>query len=158
MVKKTIWAIPCWFFFHGIAEKISKSFYEKEYNEVYNLIVLICKNLPCPYCRNHATRYFSNKTSKDVNTKKKLKMFLFKFHNDVNKRIGHHVFDEDILKKFEVIDIAKAYIFFNQNFYGAYIVNHDFNGWIRNMVQERVKEYLRDNWGNMFRQDDCNEF
>jgi len=158
MVKKASWAIPCWFFFHGMAEKISKSFYENEYNKVFDLIVLICKNLPCPYCRNHATVYFSNKTSKDVNTKNKLKMFLFEFHNDVNKRIGHHVFDEDILKKFEGIDIAKAYIFFNQNFYGAYIVNHDFNGWRRNMVQETVKEYLRDNWDKMFRRDDCNEF
>ena len=156
MSKKT-WAIPCWFFFHGMAEKISKSYYEENYEGVFDLIVLICKNLPCPYCREHATYYLKNKYAKDVNTKPKLKKFLYTFHNDVNKRIGHHVFDEDILLKYKNINIEKAYIYFNQNFYGAYIVNHDFNGWRRNLVQESVKSYLRDNWSKMFRRDDCNK-
>lgn len=151
------WALPCWFFFHGIAEKISKSFYEKEYEGVFGLITLICKNLPCPFCRVHAAKYLQNKRAKDVNTKKKLKQFLFVFHNDVNKRIGHRAFDEDILLKYKNIDIEKAYIYFNQQFYGAYVVNHDFNGWRRNMVQDNVKDYLRDRWGSMFRQEDCKE-
>ena len=151
------WALPCWFFFHGIAEKISKSFYEKEYEGVFGLITLICKNLRCPFCRVHAARYLLDKRAKDVNTKKKLKKFLFVFHNDVNKRIGHRVFGEDILLKYKKIDIEKAYIYFNQQFYGAYVVNHDFNGWRRNMVQEKVKYYLRDRWGPMFRQEDCKE-
>jgi|TARA_B110000495_G_C22967978_1_gene567849 hypothetical protein len=151
------WAIPCWFFFHGLAEKISKSFYEKEYEAVYGLITLISKNLPCPFCRVHAARYLQDKKAKDVNTKKKLKKFLFTFHNAVNKRIGHSVFTEDILLKFKNIDMEKSYIFFNTQFYGAYVINHDFNGWRRNMVQENVKDYLRDRWGDMFRQEDCNE-
>ena len=84
-------------------------------------------------------------------------MFLFTFHNAVNKRIGHRVFTEDILLKFKNIDMEKSYIYFNTKFYGAYVINHDFNGWRRNMVQEKVKDYLRDRWGAMFRQDDCNE-
>ena len=151
------WALPCWFFFHGMAEKISKSFYEKEYEGVFGLITLICKNLPCPFCRVHAARYLIDKKAKDVNTKKKLKKFLFVFHNDVNKRIGHRVFDEDILLKYKKINIEKAYIFFNQQFYGAYVINHDFNGWRRNMVQDSVKDYLRDRWDKMFRQEDCKD-
>ncbi len=156
MSKKT-WAIPCWCFFHGMAEKISKSYYEENYEGVFDLIVLICKNLPCPYCRDHAIHYLRNKYAKDVNTKPKLKKFLYTFHNDVNKRIGHHVFGEDIILRYKTINIEKAYIFFNQNFYGAYIVNHDFNGWRRNLVQESVKTYLRDNWDKMFRREDCNK-
>ena len=156
MSKKT-WAIPCWFFFHDMAEKISKSYYEENYEGVFDLIVLICKNLPCPYCREHATYYLRNKRAKDVNTKPKLKKFLYTFHNDVNKRIGHHVFGEDILLKYKTINIEKAYIYFNQNFYGAYIVNHDFNGWRRNLVQDSVKTYLRNNWDKMFRKDDCDK-
>ena len=92
-----------------------------------------------------------------MNTKKKLKQFLFVFHNDVNKRIGHRVFDEDILLKYKKIDIEKAYIYFNQQFYGAYVVNHDFNGWRRNMVQDNVKDYLRGRWDQMFRREDCKE-
>ena len=156
-MSKKRWALPCWFFFHGIGEKISKSFYEENYKGVYDLIVTISRNLPCPYCRDHATRYLSNKNVESVKTKKQLKKFLFDFHNNVNKRIGHHVFNEDVLLKYKKIDIEKAYIWFNQQFYGAYIVNHDFNGWRRNLVQEKVKEYLRKNWGKMFRQDDCDK-
>ena len=154
-MSKKRWALPCWFFFHGMAEKISKSFYEKEHEGVNGLISLISKNLPCPFCRVHASNYITRNPIKNVKTKDELKDYLYKFHNDVNKRIGHKVFEKTILMRYETINIEKAYIFFNQQFYGAYIVNHDFNHWRRNMVQEKVKEYLRNNWDKMFRQEDC---
>ena len=55
---KEIWAVPCWYFFHGFAARINANFYRNNYREIWrNIYVNLCISLPCPICRNHATNY-----------------------------------------------------------------------------------------------------
>ena len=150
-MSKKRWAIPTWFFLHGIAEKINEQYYHKNYKEVFNLIRLICNNLPCPYCREHASAYCNLLIDNKINTKDKLKNELFIFHNNVNKKINKKIFDKTILDKYKNIDIFKAYQLFDKQFYKQYVANHDFQGWKRNRIREKLNSYFYKHWGHMFK-------
>ena len=130
-----IWGNPTWIFFHGIAEKIDEKYYKNNHKEVFKLIRLICNNLPCPYCREHASNYCKLLTDHKINTKDKLKNELFIFHNNVNKKLKKKIFDKTILDKYKTIDIFKSYQLFDKQFYRTYVNNHDFQGWKRNRVK-----------------------
>jgi hypothetical protein len=48
--------------------------------------------LPCPDCANHAKIYLDGINFNTIRTKDDLKMLLYKFHNDVNKKKGYSLF------------------------------------------------------------------
>tara|TARA_A100001011_G_C13782968_1_gene623908 strand:+ start:64 stop:480 length:417 start_codon:yes stop_codon:yes gene_type:complete len=136
--------------FHGMAEKIDDKFYKENKDQVLEIIKIICDNLPCPYCRKNASKYIKN-NMKNINTKEKFKHFLYVFHNDVNKKLKKKHFEKSILNKYKTINILTAYKWFNDKFYGEYIVSHDFNKWRRNMVKDKVTNFFKDNWKKMFK-------
>ena len=53
--------------------------------------------------------------------------------------------------KYLNINMLKAYKWFEEKFYGNYIVQHDFNKWRRNIVKEKVKDFFGGNWRKMFK-------
>ena len=144
------WSIPTWMLFHGMAEKIDETFYKNNKKEVLNIIKIICDNLPCPYCRQNASKYLKI-NMRNIETKEDLKLFLYRFHNDVNKKLKKKHFSESILNKYKTINILHAYKWFDNKFYGEYIVSHDFNKWRRNMVKDKVTTFFKDNWKKMFK-------
>jgi hypothetical protein len=83
---KLRWGPSTWFLFHTLAEKIKEENFDNLKNELLDLIKNICMNLPCPNCSNHATQYIQNLNYVSIRSKNDLKMFLFNFHNDVNRR------------------------------------------------------------------------
>jgi len=91
-VKKMRWGEPTWFLFHTLAHKIKDEFFHEKKMEILNTISLICANLPCPNCANHATEYMKNINFYAIQTKQDLKNMLFQFHNVVNQRKGVPVF------------------------------------------------------------------
>ena len=99
-MSKKRWSIPTWMFFHGIAEKVDETYYKNNYKDVFDIIRTICQNLPCPYCREHATNYCKTLTDNKINSKEKLKNELFIFHNNVNKKLDKKIFNKSILKIF----------------------------------------------------------
>jgi hypothetical protein len=88
------WGPPFWFLFHTLAEKVNESKFAIMRVELLNLIFLICQNLPCPDCTNHATQYLNSINFKGIQTKQQLKETLFVFHNSVNARKGNPIFSQ----------------------------------------------------------------
>ena len=100
--KALLWGPPFWFLFHTLAEKVNESKFPLLRVELLNLIFLICQNLPCPDCTNHATQYLNSINFKGIQTKQKLKETLFIFHNSVNERKGNPIFtQEELDSKYE---------------------------------------------------------
>lgn len=90
--RKMKWGQPIWFLFHTLAEKVKVDDFPYIKKELFNNIVLICKNLPCPTCASHATDFMSKVNFNVINTKEELKTLLFQFHNVVNHKKGFPIF------------------------------------------------------------------
>ena len=114
---KSRWSIPTWYLFHGIAEKIDEQYYKENYFKVFQLFILICDNLPCPICRKEASTKIRKVNVHNINSKEKLKLFWFNFHNDVNIRLGKKLFTIEEIKKYEKIVMKKAMLWFDKNFF-----------------------------------------
>jgi hypothetical protein len=95
--KQMKWGEPTWFLFHTLAEKIKPEYYLEIQKELLNLIYTICSNLPCPNCAKHATEYLNAMNFNALTTKDSLRMMLYNFHNEVNRRKGFPEFPFDQL-------------------------------------------------------------
>ena len=84
--KQMKWGEPIWFLFHTLAEKIKDEHFSSKKYEMINLVKSICYNLPCPKCTDHATAHMKNMNIESIKSKQDWKDFLYKFHNEVNKR------------------------------------------------------------------------
>ena len=89
---KLVWGPPIWYFFHTIAHKIKESSYSFLKNDLFNHIILVCSNLPCPTCSKHASQYLESVESRKLQTKQDFKLMLFQFHNVVNKKLENKNF------------------------------------------------------------------
>jgi hypothetical protein len=136
------WGEPTWYFFHVFIEKITGSHYNENHTEFIKIYKLICNNLPCPICKEHAMEYIKKHKIDNMNTRKKMKMFLFNFHNYVNKRLKKTIYKEHILEQYDRINISKAYQFFNQEFYKSQHSQKHFSDWIRNRVKEDLDKFM----------------
>lgn len=98
--KKTMtWGEPTWFFFHTLAEKVKPDKFPKIKRDLVNIVRMICNNLPCPICAEHATAFMNKVNFNAINTRDNLKMLFFRFHNEVNMRKGYSLFTEDELNE-----------------------------------------------------------
>ena len=87
------WGPSCWYLLHSLAYKINENSFDKIKDSLWNMIVNICNNLPCPTCRQHAIISISTANKNLIlQSKKNLILFLFDFHNKVNKRINKKEF------------------------------------------------------------------
>ena len=136
------WGEPTWYFFHVFAEKIVNNFYIKNKSKVDDIIFSICSNLPCPYCKDHAVSYLKKNKLSFVKNKEDLKTYFFNFHNDVNKKKNQKINVKDILKKYEKINMVKAYKFFHQEFFKTIYLSKHFSGWIRNSLREKIQKFM----------------
>jgi hypothetical protein len=84
--KKMKWGEPTWFFFHTVAEKIKDDMFPSVRTDIIEHIKVICNNLPCPKCSEHATEYMKKVNINSIRTKSDLQLMLFQFHNVVNKK------------------------------------------------------------------------
>lgn len=100
-VKEMLWGEPTWIFLHTLTEKIKDDEFHKLRKELLDNIYKICNNLPCPYCAQHATRYMNGVNFNNIQTKEQLKLFLFSFHNSVNKRKDYELFNVIDLNKYK---------------------------------------------------------
>ena len=100
-MKKKEWGNAVWLLFHTLAEKL-KDEYTNELPILVSHITSICSNLPCPDCQQHAykTMTIVNKSSITAN-KEALIDFLWRFHNDVNKRNKTLFYAKESLDKYK---------------------------------------------------------
>ena len=98
-MKIEVWGNATWYLFHTLAHKL-KDEYITEVPILYDFILQICHNLPCPDCKTHAVAYFK-RVNKDyvTSSKENLINFLWKFHNDVNIRLKKSTFSKEKLNE-----------------------------------------------------------
>ena len=115
--KPMKWGEPTWFFFHTIAEKVIEQNFPKIRAELLNHIYLICSNLPCPICSEHAMKYISSINFSNIETKQQLKDFFFNFHNIVNNQKGYPLFKyEDLDSKYSKANTVNIIYNFVSNY------------------------------------------
>jgi len=91
--------------FHCLAEKINDNSNETTINLLITNIKSICDNLPCPICQQHARTIWNKYQYIKINTKEKLKSFLFQFHNIVNNQTKKKKVSIEILNNYKIINL-----------------------------------------------------
>ena len=86
MSPPEIWGPPIWTLFHTLIEKINPNAYPFVIGSMFNMIVRICKFLPCPECSKDATNFLAKINLSDYKTKLEFKNMFYLFHNWVNSK------------------------------------------------------------------------
>jgi hypothetical protein len=122
-----LWGTYTWIMFHWLAEHINESEFRNERDNIINHIYLICNNLPCPKCREHAIEYLKSNRLSIIRTKEDLKTYLHHFHNCVNKRGKKKYEDYTVLEKYKTLNFNLLLQLWNKHFtLGSNINNNDF--------------------------------
>ncbi len=112
-MKKKDWGNAVWFLFHTLAEKL-KPEHTQELRVLVSHITNICNNLPCPDCKQHASRAMSLVNINVVTASNNALIdFIWRFHNEVNRRIKLAYYPKEsleIYKRANTVKIVKNFI------------------------------------------------
>jgi len=86
MPPPEVWGPAVWTLFHTLAEKIREDLYPYISPQLFNIIVRICKFLPCPDCAADASIFLAKIRISDLKTKEQFKNTFYLFHNYVNAK------------------------------------------------------------------------
>lgn len=144
--KKMKWGQPTWCLFHILAEKIKDEYFSATRAELLNNVYAICKNLPCPTCADHATKYMDNINFNAIQTKQQFMDLLYKFHNDVNIRKNVPILPYDQLSKYaglKTIDVINVFIaHFLDKHFSIHMISNDM---YRINLTKRLIEWFKKN-------------
>ena len=113
-MEKELWGPPIWYFFHGIAEKINTDKFTEQKNNLFDILNIVCSNLPCPDCSEHAIREINKINIHNITTKDLYKDLLLELHNRVNIRLRASIFTREQLdEKYKTINLKSAMYNFN---------------------------------------------
>ena len=141
------WGEPTWYLFHTLAEKVKEEYFSSVRQELLNTIYVICKNLPCPLCANHATQYMNGINFNTIQTKKDLIDLLWNFHNEVNKKKNFPVFSYDQLSekysRANLINIIQVFmIHFKDKHASLRMIADDL---YRQQISSKMQDWFRKN-------------
>ena len=112
-MKKKEWGNAVWLLFHTLAEKL-KDEYSSELPILVSHITSICNNLPCPDCQQHAYKTMTVVNKSTITASKEALIdFLWRFHNDVNKRSKTFFYAKESLDKYKTANtynVVKQFI------------------------------------------------
>jgi hypothetical protein len=139
-----LWGTYTWILFHWIAEHIKENFFDTERENILQLIYLICNNLPCPNCREHARNYIKSIPFRYIKTKTDLKNYIYHFHNVVNTRSKKTYQPYSILDKYKTLNVKLLFDSWNHHFsYSNDIQRHDFMAKKQLAdIKKKVNEYF----------------
>jgi hypothetical protein len=145
--KPMKWGEPTWFLFHTLAQKIRDDSFPTMRIEVLNICFLICRNLPCPSCADHATKYMQNINFSRIQTKQQLIDLFYEFHNAVNSRKGMPLFNRfDLEQKYaaaNTIEIIRNFLeHYADKSRSVRNISHDF---FRQRAVGQVQTWLKTN-------------
>ena len=136
------WGPPTWLFMHSFIQLMSDDLYTQNITKIIQFIKSICSLLPCPDCKVHAVVYTKNLNPRLVPTKEHMAYYLFKFHNDVNKRTGKPIFTN-----FKQYETAKLQVIF-KNFDNAFNrgTNRNFaQSLARKELVKKIRDFINSN-------------
>jgi len=106
------WGNPVWILLHTFAEKLREDVYRNNYEACFSFVRHISEHVPCHVCRMESKRYLSKVDCGELQTKECFKLFLFMFHNDVNRRLGKRLFTLSELNNYKSTAMAIVLPFF----------------------------------------------
>ena len=125
------WGPAVWNLFHCMTINLKDQHFDNAKNLLYKIITNICFNLPCPDCKEHASKIIKNINVNSFKTKNDFVIFIFQFHNLVNLKTNKPVLKHDILKQYENMNfinvINEFYIVFNQKYNNQNLIMASFN-------------------------------
>ena len=144
--KKMSWGEPTWALFHVLAEKVKDEDFSAIRVELLEVIYMICANLPCPDCANHAAMYLNDIRYKNIQTKEQLKHMLWTFHNVVNKKKNFPLFPRDQLEtKYAAYPLIPTLYAFMVKFQDKHrsirMISDDFH---RSKIAVKLKRWFND--------------
>jgi len=136
-MNNQLWGPITWTFFHVLLEKSKEDSIPYIKHILIHVITIICKTLPCPTCREHASKLLANyKLYHELTTKTHLKHWLLGFHNVVNKKLNKPEFTYSHLDKYKTYDLNEIVSLWSKHFV---IMNHDLQVLIEKQNIARTK-------------------
>jgi len=108
MSPPEIWGPPIWRLFHTLIEKMNPNAYMYVINSMFNMIVAICKFLPCPECSSDATNFLAKINLSNYKTKDDFKNMLYLFHNYVNAKKGKSLYNYSNMVKYNSFNLISV--------------------------------------------------
>lgn len=147
MSPPEIWGPAVWVLFHTLTEKISEEAFPYEGKNLFNMIVQICKFLPCPDCASDATIFLSKIKISEIQNKIDLKNKMYFFHNYVNHKKRKPLFQYSELNKYtraNVVNVINNFIIHYQtkgnmkllsdSFQRQFVIN-DLKAWLSKSIR-----------------------
>lgn len=142
------WGKPTWYLLHTLSIKIKDEKFNELKSDLLQYIYIICCNLPCPYCAQHAKQHLDSINFNSINTKSELIDILYSFHNQVNKNKGYDLFNHNDLismySKANTTNIINNFIYYySDNYRSPKLMANDlsrktslkqFRQWISNKI------------------------
>ena len=145
--KPMKWGQPTWYFLHMLAQRVKDNEFSNIRHGLLKTIYLVCTNLPCPNCSEHAKQYLDKINFNNIQSKNELIKLLFSFHNIVNERKGFSIFKESDLVMYDKINIKICIQMFMVHFSdksGSYKLMA--NDLYRMRIIDEVREWLKNNF------------
>tara|TARA_B110000444_G_scaffold258722_1_gene300397 strand:- start:6592 stop:7041 length:450 start_codon:yes stop_codon:yes gene_type:complete len=139
------WGPICWIFLHTIIEKMKKEYFDSKKGMLFEIIYIICSNLPCPNCKKHSINYLKNNKIRKCNTINDLRMYMFNFHNTVNIRLNKKIFESKDLEKYKNCRFNELIKRFNVVFKKQYLFTKTMDGWKRGKISEDIMTKIKSN-------------
>lgn len=86
MSPPEVWGPAVWTLIHALTVKINEHAYATVSIPLFNMIVNICKFLPCPECSKDASNFLAKIRPAELKTKTDLINTFYLFHNSVNAK------------------------------------------------------------------------
>jgi hypothetical protein len=145
--NKMPWGEPTWYLLHTLAEKVKEQDFQHIKRSFVRFIILLCNNLPCPECSQHAGKYLSGINFNAIETKEQLKTLLWNFHNIVNKKKGYPFFPLEDLNKYNRANtsniISNFFYFYTRKNYSMKVGPHTFH---KELATKEMRRWLNQNF------------
>ena len=116
MSPPEVWGPAVWTLFHTLAEKINDDAYPFISHSLFNMIVRICKFLPCPECSIDASNFLAKIKISDIKTKTEFKNTFYVFHNWVNAKKRKPIFNYSNISNYGRYNLIKIFNNFIDNY------------------------------------------
>jgi len=136
-----VWGPAVWSLFHTLAEKVNENAYPYIAKQLFNLIVRICRFLPCPECSIDASNFLAKIRIENLKTKADFKQTFYLFHNYVNAKKRKPMFNFgslSVYQRYRLVPIVNNFIscyntkgnmkLLNESFQRQFVLK-DFRSW-----------------------------
>ena len=122
-MNNQLWGPITWTLFHVLIEKTKDESIPYIKHIIIHIIIIICKTLPCPTCREHSSKLLENyKHYHLLTTKVQLKRWVWELHNMVNQKLNKPIKSFSYVETYKAYSLQEIYNLWNRHFT---ILNHD---------------------------------